>query len=130
MGIDRTSLKKGYLPYIKSIDTDNKYGKIVFLLNRITFSHPFISRIFYQAVLTERKTKPHGKHPLASILWQIASADETYRKILLSMFSPLTVWSIVTGGVLVTLRNIITEKILGFKLKTLKSLLILKGCIP
>ena len=111
-GIDRTSLKKGYWPTVKTIHTDNKFGKVVFLLNRMTFSHPLISRIFYQAVLTERKTKSESKHRLASILWQIASGDETYRRILLSMFSPMTVWLIFAGGVLVTIRNVITEKIL------------------
>jgi len=111
-GIDRSSLKSGYWPIVKTIHRDNTFGKVVFLLNRMTFSHPLISRIFYQAVLTERKTKFESKHRLANILWQIASGDETYRRILLSMFAPTTVWSIFAGGLVVTIRNVITEKIL------------------
>jgi len=112
-GVDRKSLKKGYWPVVRDIHTDNRFGKVVFLLNRMTFSHSFISRIFYQAVLTERKTKIASRHRLANILWQIASGDETYRRILQSMFSPGIIWSIFTGGLLVTLRNVTTEKILN-----------------
>lgn len=115
LGIDRTSLKKGYWPVVKRLGIDNKFGSIVFMLNRLTFSHRFLSRIFYQSILTERKTKPKHKRRLDSILWRIASGDDTYGRILLSMFSPSTIWSIFTGGVLVTIRNVVTEKILDLK---------------
>lgn len=115
VGIDRTSWKKGYWPVVRRLGIDNKFGSVVFLLNRLTFSHRFLSRILYQAVLTERKTKPEHKRLLDRILWRIASGDDTYSRILLSMFSPVTIWSIFTGGLLVTLRNVVTEKILDLE---------------
>jgi flavin-dependent dehydrogenase len=115
IGIDRTSLKKGYWPVVKKLGIDNKFGSTVFLLNRLTFSYRFTGRIFYQAVLSERKTKPEDKRRLDSILWRIASGDDTYWRILISMFSPATIWSIFSVGFLVTIRNVLIEKILGLK---------------
>ncbi|MDP6775159.1 MAG: hypothetical protein QGI83_00175, partial [Candidatus Latescibacteria bacterium] len=113
VGIDRASLKKAYWPVIRRFEVDNRFGAVVFLLNRVTFSHRVLSRIFYQAVLTERKTKPEHGRRLADVLWRIASGDDTYRSILLSMYHPATVWSIVVGGALVTIRNCMTERVFG-----------------
>ncbi|MDA8141560.1 MAG: hypothetical protein M0036_23200 [Desulfobacteraceae bacterium] len=111
VGIDRASLKKAYWPMARISQIDNLFGAVVFLLNRITFSNPLLSRIFYQALLTERKSLPEPQRRLANILWRIASGDDTYRRILLAMCSPSTIGSIFVGGLLVTIRNVITEKI-------------------
>jgi len=113
IGIDRHSLKGSYWPVVRKIEIDNMFGSVVFLLNRITFSHGLLSRIFYQAILTERKSKPEKKRRLSGILWRIASGDDTYRRILISMCSPATIWSILSGGLLVTIRNLVAEKVLG-----------------
>ena len=112
-GIDRASLKRGYWPAVRRFERDNRFGAVVFLLNRVIFSRRVLSRIFYQAVLTERKTKPEHERRLANILWRIASGDDTYRRILASMCHPATVWTIFAGGVLVTIRNYIAEWVFG-----------------
>ncbi|MGO8753078.1 MAG: NAD(P)/FAD-dependent oxidoreductase [Thermoguttaceae bacterium] len=112
-GIDRASLKRRYWPVVKTIHRDNQVGGVVFLLNRLIFSHPVLSRIVYQALLTERKTKPQHERRLANVLWRIASGDDTYRHILASMFHPATVWLILAGGMLVTIRNYVTERLFG-----------------
>ncbi len=112
-GIDRRSLKRSYWPIIKSFSNDNWFGKVVFLLNRITFASPLLSRVLYQAVLTERKTRAQRQRRLGNVLWRIASGDDTYRHILVSMFHPLTIGSIIVGGFLVTVRNYVTEVLFG-----------------
>ena len=114
-GIDRRSLRKSYLPVIKELNTDNRFGAIVFLVNRITFSRPMLSRCLYQAVITEIRTKPAGDRRLSDALWRIASGDDTYRSILLSMLHPVSVGRIVVGGILVTMRNYLTELVFGLK---------------
>jgi len=113
VGVDRASLKRGYEPAVRRFERENRFGRIVFLLNRVTFSHPVLSRIAYQAVLSERKTKPKHKRRLANVLWRIASGDDTYGRILASMFHPATVWLILVGGVAVTIRNYATELVFG-----------------
>src|SRR4030043_1788336 len=87
-GIDDRSLRATYVPAIKELKRDNSFGRVLFMLNRLVFSNPTLSRILYQAVLTERKTKPERARRLAEILWKIASGDDTYRAGLRAMFHP------------------------------------------
>jgi len=115
VGIDRRSLKKSYLPVIKDLNVDNRFGAIVFLVNRLTFSRPTLSRCLYQAVITEIRTKPKGTRRLSDALWRIASGDDTYRSIFLSMLHPVSIERIVVGGIFVTLRNSLTELVFGLK---------------
>jgi len=112
-GIDRDSLRRWYAPVVKAFDRDNRFGEVIFLLSRWVFSHPALSRVLYQAVLTERKTTPRVRWRLATVLWQIASGDESYRRILGSMLHPASGWLILTGGLLATIRNQMTERWFG-----------------
>lgn len=118
-GVDKHSLMRGYGPIIRGFRRDVWFGRFVFLLNRITFSNPVLSRVLYQAVLTERKTRPRQQRRLALLLWQIASGDDSYGWILISMFHPFTLWRIATGGFLVTLRNYLTELVFGLEWESL-----------
>jgi hypothetical protein len=114
-GVDRQSLKKKYWPVIKRLRRDMWYGKIVFLLNRVTFSNRVLSRILYQAIMSERKAKPQSRRKLAHLLWTIASGDDAYGRILASMFHPATLAAVGIGGILVTARNYLAERVLGVK---------------
>ncbi len=112
-GIDKRSLKEGYRPVIRKYRMNNAIGKLVFLFIRICFSNSLFSRIIYQAVITERKTKPRKNRRLEKILWNTASGEDTYKNILFAMFHPVVIWSIITGGLLITMRNYITELFFG-----------------
>ncbi|OFV80825.1 MAG: hypothetical protein A2W26_06870 [Acidobacteria bacterium RBG_16_64_8] len=114
-GVDRASLKKRYWPVVRGFHRDNRFGRAVFLLSRVVFSRPALSRILYQALLTERKTKPEQKRRLADVLWRIASGDDSYFHILKAMFRPASGWSILTGGLLATVRNYVTERVFGLE---------------
>ncbi len=112
-GIDRKSLSRRYGRVVQAFDRDNRYGRVIFALSRMVFSRPALSRVLYQAILTERRTARQQHWRLAPVLWQIASGDETYRRILASMFHPASMWLIVTGGLLITIRNKATERFFG-----------------
>jgi flavin-dependent dehydrogenase len=112
-GIDRDSLRRWYGPVVREFDRDNQYGRVIFLLSRWVFGHPALSRVLYQALLTERRTTPEPKRRLSAILWRIASGDDSYRRILAGMLHPSSVWLIFTGGLLTTFRNIATERLFG-----------------
>jgi len=112
-GIDHASLATSYAPVVERFDRDNRYGRAIFLLSRRVFGSPALSRVLYQALLTERKTKPHDRRRLADILWRIASGDDGYRHIFRAMLHPTSMWSIVTGGLLATIRNQATERLFG-----------------
>lgn len=114
-GVDKKSLARGYWPVINRFRRDLWFGRCVFLLSRITFSNPTLSRILYQAVLTERRTKPPHARRLGLLMWQIASGDDSYGRILDTMFHPVTLTRIAVGGFLVTVRNYLTELVFGVK---------------
>jgi len=114
-GVDRPSLKRGYWPAVREINVDNRFGRVVFLINRLTFSSRILSRVLYQAVIIERKTRPENERRLEKILWRIASGVDSYRRILLSMLHPAALSSMLVGGWLVTFRNVLTERVFGLK---------------
>ena len=112
-GVDQASLARDYAPIIKRFDADNRYGRAIFLLSRSVFGSPALSRVLYQAIITERMTMPESKRRLGGVLWRIASGDDSYRRILSAMFQPASMWLIFTGGLLATVRNKTTERVFG-----------------
>ncbi|OFW58657.1 MAG: hypothetical protein A2133_08010 [Actinobacteria bacterium RBG_16_64_13] len=112
-GVDRASLARWYGPVVRRFHADNRYGRVIFFLSRGVFAHPALSRVLYQALLTERKNKPLDKRRLAHVLWLIASGDDTYRHILTAMLRPATLWLILVGGLLITFRNRAAELVFG-----------------
>jgi flavin-dependent dehydrogenase len=114
-GLDSRSLRQGYGPMLRRFRKDNRFAAVVFFLNRVFFSSSSLSRILYQAVITERKTNLAPDRHLEKILWCIASGDDWYEDIFFSMIRPATLGSILTGGALITLRNYLTELIFGLR---------------
>ncbi len=114
-GIDSQSLKEYYWPTVESFKKDNRFGKVVFFLNRTAFSHHILSRTLYQAVLTERRSKREADRYLENLLWRIASGDDTYKSIFRSMLMIKTFKGVLIGGVLFTIRNYLTELLFGLR---------------
>ncbi len=116
-GIDSRSLEEGYSPTLRHFQRDNRFASVVFFLHRIFFSSSVLSRVVYQAVITERKNRSSAHRRLETLLWQIASGDADYETILRQMLRPATVWSVFAGGLIVTLRNYLTEVVFGLRWK-------------
>jgi hypothetical protein len=109
-GVDRGSLQEGYEPIIRAFRRDNRFAALVFLLHRLVFGSSILSRVLYQAVITERKRTASPGRRLEKILWKIASGDDPYEATFLSMIHPATLWLILGGGLWITLRNYLTER--------------------
>lgn len=114
-GVDRASLSRAYRPVVEEIRRDSHWGRMAFLLARVVFSRPLLSRIVYQALATERKRRPPDRRRLTAALWDMASGDSSYRDILWSLAHPASVRSVLVGGVLVTVRNAATERLFGLR---------------
>ena len=114
-GLDAGSLEEGYRPTIQGLERDNRFAAKVFFAHRVVFSSSVLSRILYQAVISERKAMPGPQRRLDQILWRIASGDDQYEDICRSMRQPGVIWSIFTGGVLITARNYLTELLFGLR---------------
>ncbi|MBI4473079.1 MAG: hypothetical protein HY646_10450 [Acidobacteria bacterium] len=108
-GVDQRSLQEGYAPAIARFRRDNRFAALVFGLHRVVFGSSVLSRVLYQAIITERKTSVAERRRLEQILWKIASGDDPYETTFLAMIHPATLWSILSGGLAITLRNYLTE---------------------
>lgn len=112
-GVDESSLRSGYSLIVEEFRRDNRFAAVVFLAHRLVFSSSVFSRFLYQAVLTDRKSRPAARRKLEEILWRIASGDAPYESVLRAMIRPSVLSSILWGGVVVTLRNWLTEAFFG-----------------
>lgn len=114
-GVDEASLRRGYGSVVRQFRRDNRFAAVVFLLHRLVFSSSVLSRVLYQAVLTERKNTPAPERTLERILWKIASGDDRYEQVFRLMMRPSVWWSILIGGVAVTVRNYLAELVFGLR---------------
>jgi hypothetical protein len=112
-GIDRRSVVAGYGPAVAAIKKDNRYATVIFMLYRWFFANPFLSRIIYQTFASEKKSQTERERKFKNIFWAISSGDQSYEQIAWSMLRPATLWSIFRDGLLVTLRNWLTELAFG-----------------
>ena len=112
-GVDAQSLQAAYTPLLRQFRRDNRFAALVFYMHRLVFGSSVLSRILYQAMITERKDTPAPQRRLEKILWKIASGDDEYEAIFRMMMGPGTLWRIFTGGALITLRNYLTELFFG-----------------
>ena len=112
-GADVGSMQEAFTPLTRQFRRDNRFADLVFHMHRVVFGSSVLSRILYQAVITERKNTPAPQRSLEKILWKIASGDDEYEAIFRMMMGPGTMWRIFTGGALITLRNYLTELFFG-----------------
>ena len=115
LGVDAESLRRGYWPTVKKVQDDNRYGRIIYWLHNVVFGSSILSRVIYQAIISERKTHLKADRQLEKILWHIASGDDLYKNIFTSIIHPLTIYSVLSGGGIKTLRNYLTERIFGLR---------------
>ncbi|RME91865.1 MAG: hypothetical protein D6766_11080 [Verrucomicrobia bacterium] len=114
-GGDEASLRRGYVPAVRAFQRDNWCAALVFLTHRLVFSNSVLSRVLYQAVIYERKTRPSSERQLEQALWEVASGEQPYARVLRRMLHPRVVISVLHGGFYITLRNTLTEKAFGLK---------------
>lgn len=114
-GMDEASLRRRYVPVVRAFQRDNWCAALVFLTHRVVFSNSVLSRVLYQAVIHERKTRPASERQLEQALWEVASGEQPYARVLRRMGHPRVMMSILHGGFYITLRNALTEKAFGLK---------------
>ncbi|MFZ7112461.1 MAG: NAD(P)/FAD-dependent oxidoreductase [Desulfatiglandales bacterium] len=114
-GSDKKTLSKLFGKEVKWLSWDNRFGRLVIRVMQLGFSNPLMSRILYQTFATELKIRDKSKRPLGDVLWKIACGDSDYREILMDMFNCRILRSFMIGGVLVTVRNILTELFFGLR---------------
>lgn len=112
-GVDSASLKNGFAKTLARFRRDNHFATVIFSLYRWFFTSPFLSRVIYQTYTSERKKIPKPRRSFEKIFWNISSGDDSYENIAWSMLRPKTLWKILSGGVYVTARSWLAERVFG-----------------
>jgi flavin-dependent dehydrogenase len=112
-GTDIHSLAAAYGPTIRRFRRENRYASLIFFLYRWFFTSGVWSRIIYQTYGSEKKSSHASRRNFEKIFWAVSSGDENYEQIAWKMLRPSTAWRILTSGILVTLRNWLTEHAFG-----------------
>ena len=112
-GVDFKTLAAAYGPAIDRFRRDNKFASLIFFLYRWFFTSTTWSRIIYQTYVSEKRSTHASRRNFERIFWSVSSGDEDYEQIAWAMLRPSTAWRILTSGVLVTLRNWLTERAFG-----------------
>ena len=112
-GMEGDALVAEYEHALAGFRRDTASGRLVFLLYRAVFSRSALSRMLYQAFASEIKSRPPGGRRIQSIVWRIASGDDSYPHILRAMFRPATLWALFWRGGCTTLLNQLIEAAFG-----------------
>ncbi len=93
-GISANDFKKHYLPKCKTINFDNKVGKIIFWITGLIQRWKFTKRGVFRGVIKEQGKKPKAQR-ISSILWDTFTGSAPYRMIFKRCFNPLFLISII-----------------------------------
>ena len=76
--------------YVKPLDRDNRYGKLLFAVNDVYCSSTLFSKALLEVVRSESERPEAGK-TTDYYLWQLFSGDVPYKKILCGLLRPVLV---------------------------------------
>jgi flavin-dependent dehydrogenase len=82
-GVSRDAFMKGYAPTYNSIVTDNYYGQIMYMVIGIYRKFGLLTRAMLKVVEKEQGD-PRNAKILSSILWDMFTGNERYRRIFLT----------------------------------------------
>jgi len=89
-GISDTAFKHGYLPLIRAIDSDNRYGRLLFSFHQSFKDSGAFLQSQAQLVTNEQKSGK-GPRPFSRVIWGMFTGSYSYRNIARMAFSPAAV---------------------------------------
>jgi len=95
-GVSRQHFEKAYHPVYKSIITDNYYGRYLYLITDIYRKFGLLTKGMLEVVRNEQE-RAEDEKILSSILWNMFTGNERYKKILpnaLSLKMHLDLWKV------------------------------------
>lgn len=87
-GVSTSSFKKYYLPVCKSIENDNRIGKLVFLVTREIQRRRADRRGVFRMVSREQQSQT-GSRPMSMVLWDTFTGSAPYKDIFRRTLNPL-----------------------------------------
>ncbi len=94
-GVSKQHFQENYYKAYRSLITDNHYGKYLYLFTDLYRKNKMMTKGMLKVVQKEQKD-PHSRKPLSSILWDMFTGNERYKKIFfraMNMKMHLNLWS-------------------------------------
>ncbi|NOZ50005.1 MAG: hypothetical protein GXP37_08180 [Chloroflexi bacterium] len=95
-GISHHDFGRGYVPYCRKVQRDNRYGHLLFRMWHLTTLTPFLRRAWGNAIRTE-SALPFSKKMHVRILWGMLTGDEAYRNLFWLLMTPGSILSLLKG---------------------------------
>jgi len=86
-GISAAAFERHYLPVCRAIASDNRIGKLAFLVTRVARGFRFLRRGMLRMVVAEQ-SRPGAKRRMSGVLWDMFSGSAPYADIFLRMVAP------------------------------------------
>jgi flavin-dependent dehydrogenase len=84
----KKGLITGYAkPVKKRFSVSNRCGKLLFMLNDITYKHRWMAKTTLEYMLREREKL--GEHPVNALMWSLFTGDRSYTLLLRRASNPL-----------------------------------------
>jgi hypothetical protein len=87
-GVARKHFKKYYMHDYRGVERDNYYGRILFLGTELFRYSGILTATMISIVNKERKYKSVRKKLLSSVLWDMFTGNERYRKVFYNAVKP------------------------------------------
>ena len=89
-GIAAPDFQRGYAPICRSIESDNRIGKLLFAFTHLIQTRPFTRRTILRLVQHEQQ----GLHPprMSGVLWDLFTGSAPYKDILRRTLHPAFLW--------------------------------------
>ena len=85
-GVSKEDFREFYLPSYKSLITDNRYGSILFKVTDLYRIFGLLTCTMLGMVRAEQKDPREQKRILSSMLWDMFTGNERYRKVFFRAF--------------------------------------------
>jgi flavin-dependent dehydrogenase len=100
-GIAAADFRRDYWPACRSIDSDNRIGKLVFAVSRLIQKSRVCRRGILRMTIREQK-KAAGIRHMSSILWDIFTGSAPYREVFWRSLHPAFLaglfWNLIAGN--------------------------------
>ncbi len=86
-GISAEDFEKHYWPVCKRIDTDNRFGRLIFLITKI-FQYVRLTRKAILRTIAAEQKKNSGRKIMSNVLWDMFTGSSSYRDIFINTLHP------------------------------------------
>jgi flavin-dependent dehydrogenase len=86
-GISTEDFEKHYWPVCKRIDSDNRFGKLIFMITKV-FQYVRLTRKAILRTIAAEQKKNSGRKTMSNVLWDMFTGSSSYRDIFLHTLHP------------------------------------------